>query len=26
MKKFKVIIVDDHEIFRIGLKLLLNKI
>lgn len=26
MKKYKVFIVDDHEIFRIGLKLLLNKI
>jgi len=26
MKKYKVVIVDDHEIFRIGLKLLLNKI
>ena len=26
MKKHKVFIVDDHEIFRIGLRLLLNKI
>lgn len=26
MKKHKVFIVDDHEIFRVGLKLLLNKI
>jgi len=26
MKKHKIIIVDDHEIFRTGLKLLLNKI
>ena len=26
MEKYKIIIVDDHEVFRLGLKLLLNMI
>jgi DNA-binding NarL/FixJ family response regulator len=25
-KKYRIIVVDDHEVFRMGLKLLLEKV